>query len=193
MNAYPIVTFQNIIDMFHAMLFWKFRQKQGNTGSLQKGTFSSAFAVMVELGILPERRVQNIQQSKDRAKEFLKRAHAFQQWDEATLSEVPNNPKILFALRITNREMTQGRNSPESMELFSRTQIFLTPRGVAVADIAVSAISHLITEKAFLQKSAEMRERLNALPSSAKTKIAKRYKQKLDEKIWGARSADDED
>lgn len=193
MDAYPIVTFQNIVDIFHAILFWKFQQNQGNTSSLQKGAFSSAFAVMVELGILPERRVQNIQQSKDRAKEFLKRAHVLPQTDQRRFSDIPDKPGKIFVLRVTSQEMVQGQNAPEPGELFSGTPIFLTRRGVAVADIAVQTVSHLITEEVFLQKSAERRERLNALHSLAKAKISKRYKQRLDEKIWGARRTNDEE
>lgn len=193
METYPIVSFQNIIDIFHAMLFWKFQQKQGNTNRLQKGTFSLAFTVMVELGILPERRVQNIQQSKDRAKEFLKRALVLPQTDQRKFSDVPDQLGKMFILRVTSQEMVLGRNAPEPGELFSRTPIFLTPRGVAVADIAVQAVPHLITEEVFLRKSAEIRARIDALHSSAKAKIAERYKQKLDEKIWGVKKNDDEE
>ncbi len=194
MEAYPIVSFRDIIDIFHAMLFWKKSpQEPDREVYLQKGTFGFAFKIMVELDILPHHRVLAIRESKVRAKEFLKRVHVLQQWDNTPLFTVADKPGKMFVLRVTNREMTQGRNVPEPGELFSRTVISLTQRGVAVADVAVRAVSHLITEKTFLAKSAEIKEKMAVLHPSAKIAISKKYKQNLDEKIWGPVARDDEE
>lgn len=192
MQPYPIVSFQNITDIFHSILFWKFQQKPENTRRLQKGSWSFAFRVMFELRIIPKERVVKIQQSKERAKEFLKRTHIIQQWDGNGFYEIPSNPRILFALRITEKEMVLGRNTPEPRELFTRTPVFLTRRGVVVADIAIKAVSHLITEEAFLAKSTEITDRFYGLSSLAGASLAKKYHSELNKKIWGEKK-DDED
>lgn len=148
---YPVVSQNEVIDLFHAVLFWRYleKQKKGINPCFWYTTFSLVEKVLTMANVLHERRIATLQGNRDFFKAFLAKTAVVQQTDnrdwESILNGIKDRP---FAVKISPREQVNG-NRVDPKELFSLKKIFITARGIAAGQVVERVVAKFLTHTAY--------------------------------------------
>lgn len=183
--TYSVVSYKNIVDLFHAVLFWRYEQKskQGVQPNYWFLTFDTLWNLLDIGKILPEKRIKVLRGNKELCKMFLKRTAVVEQYDERHWDVLFTDAGFKhFCIRKSNRELTRG-NTVNHLELCSRARIYITRFGVREAPSVVESIAHLLDHNQFsalwdAYTATEINE--TVLGSLMKAK-----NHRLDSEIWG--------
>jgi|GEM_PF-1230546 len=184
---YPIVSHSEIIDLFHAILFWRFHQKAQRHVSKRFYylTFDTFFKIIDMARILHKRRAKKIRGNKDLCKKFLKDTYVIEFYDSNPWEKILNSAGFnRFALRKSDREMVNG-NSVNPLELTSRTRIFITSYGIRSGPLSVKKIKHLLTFKAFDSIWTRFTSSFSDRNLAVLGSVMRERNAVLDEEIWG--------
>ena len=180
-TQYPIVSKEEVIDLFHAISFWRClsKKERGINPCHWYTTFDLASKIMGRLHIAPERRFDVLRDNRDFFKCLIKRTLVvpttdIREW--ATILEAERQRH--FAVRISDRELING-NRLDPRDLFALRKIFITARGMAAGHIVERAVARLITRGAYEKAWAEMTAHL--IPGAAFAARNLRYAKWLDE------------
>ena len=184
--TYPIVSYADIINLFHAILFWRYEQKieRGVHQRFWFITFNTVWDMLSMNKTLPEKRIERLRGSRELCAPFLKKTLVVEQCDNRKWDIILESGTFkCFCIRKGNRELTHG-NTINRLELCSRTRVFITPFGIRIAPGTVESISRLLTRESFLQLwetyTVPSRNDKQALGALVKVR-----NQELDEEIWG--------
>lgn len=189
--TYPIVSYTDIIDLFHSILFWRHKQQVASgIGYHHRYTsFNPMWAILEMNNILPKQRIARLRGNQKFCKLFLQHTLVIEEWDERDWQTILERGGIQpFCVRKGNRELVAG-NVVNYLELCTRTRIYITRLGVRMAPAAVERIAHLLSHEQFLAAW----ERYTAPPKNKASflKMIKMRNAKLNEEIWGERKDED--
>jgi len=156
-TKYPIVSKEEVIDLFHFFLYWLCLGKQASwLNPCYWFTSFELFSKVVEQSVIPARRLVVLGDNREFFRMFIAKVLVLQYTDDRTyeiaLGAEKNRP---FAVKITPREQVNG-NTVDARDLFARRKIFITARGMATGSIAEKAVARLVTRADFEKVWAEI-------------------------------------
>lgn len=183
--TYPVVSYETIIRLFHAILFWRHEEKaaKGIHPKFRFLTFNTVWAMLQMANILPEQRVEHLRGNRELCKLFLKQTVVLEERERDVDYLSKKAVFKHFLIRKGNRELTSG-NTVNRLELCSRTKVFITPFGIREAPTLVEYVSHLLTKDTY----ASIWERYTAPYRNRPAVIGhltKARNEALDKEIWG--------
>ncbi len=181
--TYPVVTYPQIVNLFHAILFFRYEQKlqENIEPRFWFTTFNTVWSLLAMNCVLPEERIKNLRGNRQLCRLFLKDTHVVAQWDNREWDVILNDAGLhRFCVRIGNRELTAG-STVNYLELCNRTPIFITRFGIKTASLTVRKITPLLTREQFLS-AWEIYTAGNKYGLGGRMKSRNR---KLDMEIWG--------
>lgn len=190
--TYPVVSYPDIINLFHAILFWRYEEKsaRGIHPRFWFTTFTAVWDILDMGHILPPTRIERLHGKKELCSLFLKRTLIVEQWDDRDWDIILADGAFKhFCIRKGNRELTSG-NTVNNLELCTRTRVFVTPFGIREAPLSVESVSRMLTHESFLSLWERYTAPHRENPAPLGTLVRERNKE-LDEEIWGKRAAED--
>lgn len=151
--TYPVVSQKEVIDLFHAILYWRWMGKnnKGLNPCYWYITFDFVSKVLVELNILPERRIDTLRSNRDFTRLFLAKTAVIEQTDSREWVVIlGEEKKCPFLVKISEPELVNG-NRINQRDLFASRRIFITARGIATGPIAEKAVEKLLARDSFEQ------------------------------------------
>lgn len=183
---YPIVSYADIIDLFHSILFWRYEQKvaSGIGPQFWFTSFDLVWTILDMNQILPKSRIKRLRGKRELCAPFLKKTLVVEQYDGRDWQTIIENAGFkCFCLKRGNRELVKG-NSVNYFELCSRTKVFITSFGIRTAPDVAQRVAHQLNREQFLSSWERY-----TLPFSDKGGVvgmlAKARNVELDVQIWG--------
>lgn len=184
--TYPIVSYADIIDLLHSILFWKYEEKveQRIATHFWFVRFDTVWALLVMCNVLPEARIAKLRGHRELCKLLLKKTLVTEAYDTRDIKTVFLQGGLMpFCVRKNNRELTSG-NTVNLLELCTRRSIYITRLGIRQAPFAIERIARLLNKKQYL----EAWERYIAPFVDNKPALIQRVRSHhaaLDTEIWG--------
>lgn len=156
--VYPVITQDEVIDLFHVILYWRYTDKKarGQSPCYWCTTFDLVSKVLTRADVLHERRIRTLCASREFFQRFIKRTAVVEQTNnspwETILAREKRRP---FAVKISPREQVNG-NWVEQKDLFALRKIFITARGAAVGPIVEKAVAKFLTRANYEKVWEEM-------------------------------------
>ena len=188
---YPIVSYVDIIDLFHSILFWRYEQKAASSIGPQFWftSFDLVWTILDMNRILPKSRVKRLRGKRELCAPFLKKTLVVEQYDGRDWRTIMDNAGFrCFCLRKSNRELVSG-NSVNHLELCSRRKVFITSFGIRTAPDVTQRVTNLLNREQFLSSweryTLPFRDKKGVVGMLAKARNTE-----LDAEIWGEKAAE---
>jgi len=191
---YPIVSHKDIINLFHAILFWRYEEKVA--ASIHPRFWFLTFGTvwnLLDMGqILPSSRITRLQGKREFCKLFLKKILVVEHYDDRDWKIILEGGAFRpFCIRKGSRELVRG-NSVNFLELCTRTRVFITPFGIRQGPSSVEEVSSLLPREKF----SSLWERYTKPYQQDKSTLSVLMKVRnkaLNERIWGEKKASDDE